>query len=141
MGRKVRVVPDTNILISAIGFGGKPREILKLVLDKKIKAISSYTLFAEFNDVISKKFPKLTSELDRIQKHFRKNMEIVKPSQGIHTLQDEPDNRVLEAALEGNCGYIITGDNDLLNLKIYKNIVILKPDDFLANIQNLILSD
>jgi putative PIN family toxin of toxin-antitoxin system len=136
MGRKVRVVPDTNILISAIGFGGKPREILKLVLDKKIKAISSYTLFAEFNDVISKKFPKLTSELDRIQKHFRKNMEIVKPSQGIHTLQDEPDNRVLEAALEGNCGYIITGDNDLLNLKIYKNIVILKPDDFLANIQN-----
>jgi putative PIN family toxin of toxin-antitoxin system len=136
MGRKVRVVLDTNILISAIGFGGKPREILKLVLDKRIKAISSYTLFAEFNDVISKKFPKLTDELDRIQKQFRKNMEIVKPSQGIHILQDEPDNRVLEAALEGNCGYIITGDNDLLNLKMYKNIVILKPDDFLANIQN-----
>lgn len=136
MGRKVKVILDTNILISALGFGGKPREIFKLVLDKKIKAISSYILLAEFDDVISKKFPKLTSELNRIQKQFKKNIKIVKPNHSVHILQDEPDNRVLEAALEGNCEYIITGDNDLLDLKTYKNITILKPDDFLSNIQD-----
>lgn len=136
MGRKVKVILDTNILISALGFGGKPREIFKLVLNKKIKAISSRVLLAEFDDVISKKFPKLASEMDRIQKQFRKNMKIVKPSHSVHILKDEPDNRVLEAAFEGNCDYIVTGDNDLLNLKIYKNIIILKPDDFLSSTQN-----
>lgn len=136
MGRKVKVILDTNILISALGFGDKPREIFKLVLNKKIRAISSRVLLAEFDDVISKKFPKLAGELDRIQKQFRKNIKIVKPSQSVHILKDEPDNRVLEAALEGNCDYIVTGDNDLLDLKIYKNIIILKPDDFLSNIQD-----
>jgi len=136
MVRKVKVLLDTNILISALGFGGKPREIFKLVLDKKIKAISSYVLLAEFGDVISKKFPKLAGDLNRIQKQFRKNMKIVKPSHSAHVLKDEPDNRVLEAALEGNCDYIVTGDSDLLNLKIYKNIIILRPNDFLLNIQD-----
>ena len=136
MGRKVRVVLDTNILISALGFGGKPREIFKLVLEKKILAISSHILLAEFDDVISKKFPKLASELGKIQKQFRKNIKIVKPSRSVHILQDEPDNRVLEAASEGGCDYIVTGDNDLLNLKKFKNILVLKPDDFLLSIQD-----
>ena len=136
MGRKVRVVLDTNILISALGFGGKPREIFKLVLEKKITAISSHILLAEFDDVISKKFPKLATELDRIQKQFKKNMKIVKPSRSVHILQDEPDNRVLEAASEGGCDYIVTGDNDLLNLKKFKNILVLKPDNFLLSIHD-----
>ena len=136
MGRKVKVLLDTNILISALGFGGKPREIFKLVLDKKIKAISSSILLAEFDDVISKKFPKLAIHLSRIQKLFRKNMKIIKPGHSVHVLQDDSDNRVLEAALEGNCDYIVTGDKDLLDLKIYKKIIILKPNDFLSSIQD-----
>src|SRR5260221_7150627 len=126
MERKVKVVLDTNILISALGFGSKPREILQLVLDKKIKAISSPILLAELDDVISKKFPLFANKLDQIHKQLRKNMMIIKPKFGLHTVQDEPDNRVLEAAVEGKCKYIITGDNDLLELKKFKNISIVK---------------
>jgi uncharacterized protein len=136
MEKRIKVVLDTNILISAIGFGGKPREILFLVFDKKLKAISSPILFAEFEDVISKKFPKLADHLEKINKQLKKHITIVKPKSAVHLVQDEPDNRVIEAALEGNCAYIITGDNDLLRLKKFKNISIVKPEDFLLSIQN-----
>lgn len=136
MERKVKVVLDANILISALGFGGNPREILILVIEKKLQAISSPILLAEFEDVISKKFPLLANDLTRILRKLKKNLKIVKPQISISVLDDEPDNRVLEAAVQGNCEYIITGDKDLLALNMFKNISIVKPDTFLSQIQD-----
>ncbi|MDE2589521.1 MAG: putative toxin-antitoxin system toxin component, PIN family, partial [Patescibacteria group bacterium] len=132
MERKIKVVLDTNILISALGFGGKPREIFYLVLEKRIKAVSSPILLAEFDDVVSKKFPSLSRELDQIHRKFKKNISIVNPEIEVHILQDEPDNRVLEAAVEGNCKYIITGDKGLLEINKFKKISIVTPIEFLS---------
>lgn len=128
---KIKVVLDTNVIISAIGFGGKPRIILELVLTKNIQAISSNVLLAELEDVIYKKFPLLASEFEIINKQLRKNFKIVKPKKSIHILKDEPDNRVLEAAQEGKCQYIITGDKELLNLDSFERIRIITADEFL----------
>lgn len=128
---KVKVVLDTNILISAIAFGGKPRQILKLVLDKDIQAISSVVLLAEFEDIVFKKFPPLANQFKKIEKQIRKNFKIVKPKKNLHILKDEPDNRVLEAGWEGKCEFIITGDKELLALKAFKNLKIITADQFL----------
>lgn len=54
---RVKVVLDTNILISAIIFGGKPNQVLLLVLKDKIQAITSPILLAELREVLNKKFP------------------------------------------------------------------------------------
>lgn len=132
---QVKIILDTNILISALGFGGKPREILRLVLDKKLKASSSTTLLAELEDIISKKFPKLATDFEKINKQLRKKFKIVRPKVSINILQDEPDNRLLEAALEGNCQYIITGDKELLELRSFKGIRIMTADEFLNIIE------
>jgi len=127
----VRAVIDTNILISAIGFGGKPRQILLLLLDKKIKVIISPILLAEFHEVIHKKFPFLQKELPIIDNKFTKIMIKVHPNATLNVVRDVDDNRVLEAAVAGKCQYIITGDKDLLVLKSYRQIKIITPDDFL----------
>lgn len=127
----VKVLLDTNIIISALGFGGKPREILQLVLDKQIKAITSSILLAELEDVITKKFPLLSTNFERINKQIRKKFKIVKPKVSLHIIKDEDDNRVLEAAVEGMCDYIITGDNELLELSLFKNIKIVSANQFL----------
>ena len=63
---------DTNIIISGLGFGGKPREILDLILDDKIKAVTSPILLAELEDVITKKFQKLTYSIEPINKQISK---------------------------------------------------------------------
>lgn len=130
----VKIVLDTNILISALGFGGKPREIFLLALKKKIQGVISVVLLAELNEVILKKFPKLEPQLSFIEKQIKDKFLVVKPHRTLSILKDEADNRVLEAAMEGNCDYIITGDKELLALKSFQNIKITNPQEFFREI-------
>lgn len=129
-----KVVLDTNVLISAIGFGGKPRVVLLLAIEGEIKGIISRVLLAELHEVISKKFPKLEPQLLIIEEQIKEKFTIVQPKKSVNISRDEDDNRVLEAALEGRCEYIITGDEDLLNLSKFKNIKIITPNEFLKEI-------
>ena len=128
----IKIILDTNIVISGIGFCGKTREILHLVLDDKIKAVTSRIILAELEDVIVKKFQKLINQLNPINREIREKFIIVKPRKSLDVVKDEDDNRVLEAGAEGKCSYIITGDRDLLNLKTFRNIKIVTPDIFLS---------
>ncbi len=133
----VKILLDTNVLISALGFGGKPRQILQLVLEKKIKAVSSPILLAEFNEVIAKKFPKLSQNLGLIEKKLKKTLIVVSPKESIQIVRDIDDNRVLEAAIEGKCQYVITGDADLLDLKVFQEIKIVTVEIFLKEYENI----
>src|SRR3989344_5157433 len=121
----VKVLLDTNISISALGFRGKPRKVFLLALQKKVQGIISPILLAELHEVVSKKFPKIAFNLPRIEKRIRKNFIIVQPDISITILKDTDDNRVLEAAVEGKCNYIVTGDKELLELGTFKGIKIL----------------
>lgn len=127
----VKVVLDTNILISAIAFGGKPKEVLDLVLEEKITAITSPILLAEFKEIYRKKFPLLKEDFELTIASIEEIFETTQPTKTLYILRDNDDNRVLEAAIEGKCNYVITGDKDLLDLGIYKKIKILTTDQFL----------
>ena len=129
----MKIVLDTNILISAFIFGGKPRQVLSFVLEKKIQAFISPILIAEFFDVVNKKFDLSAQELALTKTQIQNKFAIVHPKSEIKILRDDDDNRVLEAALEGGCSYIVTGDSDLLDLATFKNIKIVTPDVFLSN--------
>src|SRR3989338_3778581 len=135
----VKVILDTNILISALGFGGKPRKILQLILDNQIRAITSSLLLAEFEDVINKKFPQLSLYFERINRQIRRKFKIVRPKKSLDILKDDDDNSGLEAALEGKCQYVITGDKELLDLAVYKDIKIITAEQFLS-LSNLWIS-
>ncbi len=137
-GNKAKVVLDTNIIISAIGFGGKPRKILNLVLDKRICAVTSPVLLAEFEDIIFKKFLLLADGFEKINRQIRKNFKLVSPQKTINILKDEPDNRVLEAAISEKCSHIVTGDKELLKLHNFRKISILTADEFLREISKIL---
>jgi len=127
----VKVVLDTNILIPAIAFGGKPQEVLNLVLEEKIIVFISPILLAEFKEIYRKKFPLSKEDFELTIKNIEELFEIIQPIKTLGVCRDEYDNRVLEAALEGKCSYIITGDKDLLDLGSFKNIEILTTEQFL----------
>ena len=126
-----KIVLDTNIIISALGFGGKPRQILFLALEEKIQVVTSPILLAELQEVINKKFPLLKNNLSLLLKEIEDIFINIQPQIILEVVRDEDDNRVLEAAIEGKCDYIITGDKDLLDLEVYKNIKILTPKQFI----------
>ena len=126
----MKVVLDTNIVISAIVFGGLPEQILKKVRQKEIIAVSSLSLIAELIDILSKKFGFPKNKLKLIEKKIKKISMIVYPDKTINVLEDEPDNRVLEAGFEGEAEYIVTGDKDLLRFGEYKGIKIVTAKIF-----------
>lgn len=129
----VRVVLDTNILISAAIFRGNPATILNLIFQKEIKAVTTLPLIAELSRVLTQKFRWTDNELNFLQNNISRHFSRVYPSIQVAVLKDEPDNRILEAAHEGKCDFIITGDKKLLSLKSYKNIKILTPQSFLES--------
>jgi uncharacterized protein len=120
-----RIVLDTNIIISALLFGGTPRKIFLKALKKDFVCVTSPTLLAELADILSKKFDFSKDKIEIIQRKLQKKFFIVSPTISIHILADEPDNRVLEAAVAGKCDIIVTGDRKLLEQKIYKGIRIM----------------
>ena len=128
----IRIVLDSNLLISSYVFGGKPKSVLQLIITDKVQGVTSQSLISEFLDVLRKKFKVSNADIQSVQNEIQELFEIVYPKETLHVVRDEDDNRVLEAAIEGNCDCIITGDKDLLDLGKFKNIKILTADQFLS---------
>lgn len=127
----VKVVLDTNIFISALVYGGVPEKVLRMILTKELQVVISPVLQAELTDIITKKFPLSLADMYLLKEEMEKSFIIVNPHMDLDVVRDNDDNRVLEAAVEGDCEFIITGDQDLLELRKYKNIKIVTPAEFL----------
>ena len=128
----VRVVLDTNVWISALNFGGKPAQILKLAVKGRIRLYSSQTLFAELLGVLRKKFDYSDEKIEEVEILFKKRVKFREPRTTLNVVKADPsDNRVLECALEAEADYIVSGDKDLLNLGNLKKIKIVNPAEFL----------
>lgn len=129
--RSHRVVLDSNILISALIFKGKPDRVVTLAQRQIFQAVTSEVLLAELYKVLTDKFIYSQSEIVMFDANLRSFTEVVMPTESLAVVDDETDNRVLEAAIAGNCDYIVTGDKLMLALGKYKKIKILSVNEFL----------
>jgi putative PIN family toxin of toxin-antitoxin system len=129
----VKAVLDTNVLISAILFGGKSRDILEMGISGRIKIAVSQDILKELAEVlVGKKFRLPVLEVQQTIHELSEIVELVIVMQRIHVIKNDPDdNRILECAISSKADYIISGDSDLLILKNFKKIKILSPNDFL----------
>ena len=59
---------------------------------------------------------------------------VVVPNRVLTIVSDDDDNRVLEAAIEGDADYIVSGDTDLLDLGSFQGIPIITPREFAATV-------
>lgn len=131
MPKPPRVVNDTNIWLSALYFSGKPAQIVSLVEDKKIISITSSFLLKELKEKMISTFNTPSFLVNVTVSYIRRISEVVSVKGIDFGLRDPADNKVLETAVMGKCGWIITGDKDLLILKKYKNIKVVTPSQFL----------
>lgn len=127
-----RVVLDTNVIISALVFAGKPRAILQMVIQKKVIGVISPYLLSELFTILSTKFEFNESKLTLLERKIKQKFTLVYPKKEITVCRDKADNRVLETAIEGKCNFIITGDKDLLVLAKHGRIAIVTPDQYLV---------
>ncbi len=131
MAKPPKILLDTNVVISALVFGGKPKEILNHVIRFEIEAVTSPQLLSELSEVLGKKFEFSRERVQLTESLIKKCFKIVYPSRQFDVVKDKDDNRVLEAAYEGNCNIIITGDKELLELAHFQGIEIVTPEEFL----------
>lgn len=127
---RLTVVIDTNILVSAIVFGGKPEEALKQAILRRVRAVTSLVLLAELSGVLTKKFDYTDRRVRATEEKLKQSFEIVVPSREIKVL-NSADDRVLETALAGRCRYIVTGDAELLALGNLEGTKIVNLNEFL----------
>jgi len=127
-----RIVIDTNVYISAIFWGGKPREVLELGRNGRISIFTSSEIQAEIEMKLKTKFRIEENEVAQILLDYAMFTMPIKPLHRIAIIEADPDDdKFMECALEARAGYIVSGDKHLLNLKNYQGIQIKKPAEFL----------
>jgi putative PIN family toxin of toxin-antitoxin system len=128
----MKIVCDTNVLISGILFRGHPRRILDWAAQGKLMNCASPALLREAENVLSRpKFGLRPSEVANILALFRDTFEMVHPEESVTAIRDDPaDNRVHEAAGAAAADFIVSGDRHLLQLKEWQGIQIISPGDF-----------
>ena len=129
----MRVVFDTNVLISALMIGGRAAEAVERVIAGRDQLICSRPLLDELLSVLAKKFGRDGEQLSRVALFLAEIAELVTPSQEITLLADGPDNRVLECAVAGRADTIVTGDRAMLEQQSFQGIAIVTLRDYLAS--------
>ena len=132
----IKVVADTNVLISAVNYGGVCEQVLKLAREGNVELLTSPEILSEFGEVLYRKFEFSPQRAREAMARIRMISTLVFPIQKLSiTKGHDPDNRVLECAIEGQAQYIISGDeHHILPLKEYQGIKILSPAEFLKSI-------
>ena len=129
---KPRIVFDTNIYISAFLYGGRPRGALELARSGQVQLLISMPLKLELQRVLRDKFNFTPPQLDANTKPLWEQAEWIAPRRRLNLCADEPDNRVLECAIEGRADFVVTGDRHLLSLPAIGGLVILTPAAFIS---------
>ena len=111
----MRVVIDSNVLLAALLFpGGRAAAAVENILDGSDELVLSPPILREILSVLARKFSRDREELSRVAVVLGEIGEIVNPSRRLTVFRDEPDNRILECAVEGKADVIVTGDKAML---------------------------
>ncbi len=129
----MRVVVDTNVFISSF-FGGNPKKIVDLWKEGRITLCLSNKIVDEYIEVLKRLGFQNTRELKELLDIFSMGFNIVftHKTPTLDIVRDDPDdNKFIECAVELKCGYVISGDKHLKNVREYIGIKIVNPKEFL----------
>jgi putative PIN family toxin of toxin-antitoxin system len=128
----VRAVFDTNVLVAALAVEGICSKILTRGRKRQFYLIACSIILQEFEHVLIKKFSATRNEVrNALQIVLEVIHSVVRPSQSVQSVcRDPDDDAILACALEARADYLVTGDVDLLELKIFKGIRIVTPRNF-----------
>jgi putative PIN family toxin of toxin-antitoxin system len=132
----MKIVLDTNVLISAFFWNGNERKVLEKCRAKELDLLISPEILAELDAVLDRKFSVPEEKRAEYSKNIILISKLVFPNKRIAVIKADPsDNRILECAVDGEAEFIISGDGHLLKLEIYKGIEILTAKLFLGRMK------
>ncbi len=130
----MRVIFDTNVLISAVLIKNSVSDIALRKAQNSCTILCSNSIFNEYTEkLLLPRFNKYASLIMRksMLNDIEKEALFIEPVVKISECRDPKDNKFLEVAVAANADCIVTGDNDLLILNPFRGIKIISPSDFL----------
>ena len=130
----MRVVLDTNVIISGLNFPGNERMVLELALRGRFVLFLSWFILGEVSGVLTRKFGWEQERAMRAIGALHNAATIVEPPRLAEVIEGgHADNRVLECAAAANADYLVTGDRrHLLPIGEYRGAVIVNAPRFLS---------
>ena len=130
----MRIVLDTNVLISGIYFSGLPGKILQAWRSHKLQLAISTEILEEYLNVAERLATQYVNvEYEGILGLIVQNTELVQSTDLPEPVSEDPDDdKFLACALASNTRIIVSGDNDLLKVSGYANIRVLTPKAFVS---------
>lgn len=128
-----RLVLDTNVLVSAVHFGGRPEEFLLLANQGAIELFLSPFILKETSVVLKEKLGWGKERIRHLLEAIEEVATVIEPESYLKVIRnDEADNYILACAVDAKADFLVTGDKrHLLPLKRYKGIRILTPRECL----------
>jgi putative PIN family toxin of toxin-antitoxin system len=132
----MKVVVDTNVLISGVFFGGMPSRVLEAWREGKYHLVVTPEILEEYRRVgeeLATRFEGVS--LAPFLALLVMNAEIVEPP-GLpeQISRDNDDDKFIACALAAECEYIVSGDKDLLEVSGYQDVNIVTPREFLDSV-------
>lgn len=134
----MRVVLDTNVLISAAISTGTTHDLLVRGFEGEYDILVSTETMDEFEDTLLKypdRFGMNPDEISRERETIEFFAEFVVPDIDLQVVERDPDDDVfLEVAVSGDADYLVSGDKHLTDLESFREIPILTPREFLDSL-------
>ena len=130
----IRVVLDTNTLISALLFSGTASRLVPLWQSRRITVLVSKEILQEYLRVLA--YPKFQLGDHEIRALVEEELlpfaETIRVRRRLAVVRRDPeDDKFLECAVAGRAEYLVTGDRNLRELGSYRGITILTVGEFL----------
>lgn len=128
----MRIVIDTNVLISVLYFGGRPKMVLELLFEEYLEAYATPEIIEEYGDVYSRMEKKAGIKGDRVAFDATlARLKIIPDFPKVEASRDKDDDKFLSCAVNCKALYIVSGDDDLLVLEKFEETMIVTVADFL----------
>jgi putative PIN family toxin of toxin-antitoxin system len=131
-------VLDTNVVLSAFLYGGKPKQVLQELLSGNIQLAISESLIKEIRGVLQRSMFGLSSQIvQTILSDYTGVASWIEPVEHFDLVQDDPnDNQFIDCAVAAKADYLITGDKHPLKLATFRMVKIVSVDNFLESLSS-----
>lgn len=137
----MRLVLDTNVVLSVLLWRGKPYQLLDALSRRPdVYLFSSPALLEELADVLARplaveRLALIGTTVNEVLALYRTVVEVVEPALAPRVVRDADDDRVIAAALAAHAAFIVSSDDDLLSIGSYQGIRIINAAEALRRIE------
>ena len=127
----MKVVFDTNVLVSAFVAEGLCSVLLRRASQKEFFLIVCSKILDEFERVLSKKLKTSYTLIKEAVQLILEVSQLIEPTAPIQPFcRHQDDNEILTCAVSAKADYLVSGDNDLLEIRCFSGVRIISPREF-----------